>query len=202
MPNGSVLTVANPFVTADDDGRADGGRDPVPASVSPARDERQPFDLAGAYDEHAAVMFGFAVNALRDRGLAEDCVQETFLRAWRARERFDPARATLRTWLFAIERNVIIDVQRSLQRTPRIGPPDGLDELPADSVDPLERLRIAEALASLSDEHRDVVVAVHLDGATYAELAETTGVPAATLRTRAFYALRALRARLGRGDST
>ncbi len=68
------------------------------------------FDVAAAYDEHASAMLGFAVNALRDRTLAEDCVQETFLRAWRARARFEPRRGSLRTWLFAIERNVIVDV--------------------------------------------------------------------------------------------
>ncbi|MFI8566679.1 RNA polymerase sigma factor [Rhodococcus sp. NPDC078407] len=158
------------------------------------------FDVAAAYDEHASAMLGFAVNALRDRTLAEDCVQETFFRAWRARSRFEPNRGSLRTWLFAIERNVIIDVQRSLTRMPmpasdRI---EDIDREPAGvtrdtSPDVDERLRIIAALALLSPDHRQVVVAVHLAGTTYAELSESTGVAVRTLRTRAFYALRALR---------
>ncbi|OZC73135.1 RNA polymerase [Rhodococcus sp. 06-418-5] len=158
------------------------------------------FDVAAAYDEHASAMLGFAVNALRDRTLAEDCVQETFFRAWRARSRFEPSRGSLRTWLFAIERNVIVDVQRSLTRMPtpasdRIEDIDrgsgGVTRDTSPDVD--ERLRIIAALALLSPEHRQVVVAVHLGGSTYAELSESTGVAVRTLRTRTFYALRALR---------
>lgn len=151
------------------------------------------FDLAAEYDAHSRALFGFAINALRDRQLAEDCVQETFLRAWRARDRYDGDRATARTWLFAIERNVIVDVQRSQQRLPRTAPPEAVEHVPAESVDTLERLRMAEALAKLTPEHRGVIVAVHLDGQSYAELSAASGVPIATLRTRAFYALRALR---------
>ncbi|OZC97497.1 RNA polymerase [Rhodococcus sp. 06-235-1A] len=158
------------------------------------------FDVAVAYDEHASAMLGFAVNALRDRTLAEDCVQETFLRAWRARSRFEPGRGSLRTWLFAIERNVIVDVQRSLSRMP-ISASERIEDVDRQSVavsrdtspDVDERLRIIAALALLSPDHRQVVVAVHLAGTTYAELSESTGVAVRTLRTRAFYALRALR---------
>ncbi|MBY4129395.1 sigma-70 family RNA polymerase sigma factor [Rhodococcus fascians] len=158
------------------------------------------FDLAAAYDEHASAMLGFAMNALRDRTLAEDCVQETFLRAWRARSRFEPERGSLRTWLFAIERNVIVDVHRSLTRMP-ISATEQSDRNDRQSVaisrdtspDVDERLRIVAALALLSPDHRQVVVAVHLAGTTYAELSESTGVAVRTLRTRAFYALRALR---------
>jgi len=153
------------------------------------------FDLSEAYDAHGPALLGFAVNSLRDRGLAEDCVQETFLRAWRNRARYDAARATLRTWLFAIERNVIVDVHRSMSRMPRLADPAALDDL-AMSTDELERLRVAEAVARLSTPHREVIVAVHLRGDTYAELSERTGVPVPTLRTRAFYALRALREHL------
>ena len=57
------------------------------------------FDVRSAYAAHGHDLLGFAVNAVRDRGLAEECVQETFTRAWQARERFDPARGGERTWL-------------------------------------------------------------------------------------------------------
>lgn len=178
---------------------------PDPTGADPS------FDLASAFDDHGGALFGFAVNALRDHGLAEDCVQETFLRAWRARARFDAERASLRTWLFAIERNVIIDLQRSIQRMPRIIAADALDTNrvnttggstapPADEL--LDRLDTIEAIAKLSDEHRDVILAVHLRGMTYAEFSDVTGVPIPTLRSRAFYALRALRASLSDEESS
>ena len=161
-----------------------------PPAGSPGPD---PFDLTAAYDAHGSSLFGFAFNALRDRGLAEDCVQETFLRAWRARERYDGDRASTRTWLFAIARNVIVDVQRSIQRMPRLVTDERLAETPAPDTDPLERLRMLEALGTLSDEHRQAVVAIHLTGTSYAELSAASGIPVGTLRSRAFYGLRALR---------
>ncbi|WP_229745764.1 RNA polymerase sigma factor [Rhodococcoides trifolii] len=157
------------------------------------------FDLTRAYDAHASSMLGFAVNALRDRALAEECVQETFLRAWRARHTFDSAKGQLLTWLFAIERNVITDVLRSVARMPSItaGRYDDADAIEQDSTaQTVERLRVVEALAVLSPEHRQVVVAVHVIGSSYAELSASTGIPVSTLRTRAFYALRALRSHL------
>jgi RNA polymerase sigma-70 factor (ECF subfamily) len=76
------------------------------------------------------------------------------------------------------------------------GGADPLDDLPAVDDDPLERLRLIEGLSKISDEHREVVLAVHVDGLSYAELSKRTGIPVPTLRTRAFYGLRALRAHL------
>jgi RNA polymerase sigma-70 factor (ECF subfamily) len=180
-PVGSVITV---------DVRSD-GHPGVPPTA---------FDVTREYDAHGPALFGFAVNALRDRGLAEDCVQETFLRAWRARERFDSGRASARTWLFAIERNVIADLLRSLERMPRLTSDDTLDQTPAAHPDQLERLGMTEALAKLSDEHRQAVIAVHLTGRSYSEISTETGVPVSTIRTRVFYGLRALRDHLdGKG---
>jgi RNA polymerase sigma-70 factor (ECF subfamily) len=159
-------------------------------------DSSREFDTSRAFDEHGSVILGFAINALRDRPLAEDCVQETFLRAWRSRDRFDPSRATERTWLFAIARNVITDALRARARIPRVGSDALLEQHPSADRDPLERLRIVEGLARLTEPHREVIVAVHIDGRSYQELSAATGTPVATLRTRAFHALRALRGHL------
>jgi RNA polymerase sigma-70 factor (ECF subfamily) len=78
-------------------------------------DER---DVRAAYAAHAGELYGFALRSLGDGGLAEEAVQETFLRAWRAGERFDPELGSLRTWLFAILRNVVIDLGRSRAARP------------------------------------------------------------------------------------
>lgn len=173
--SGSVIELARPSASPPPEGSAPG------------------FDLAGEYDAHSRVLFAFAVNALHDRGAAEDCVQETFLRAWRARASFDPQRAAARTWLFAILRNVVIDLQRSIQRMPRVVEQDAAPEPAAPATEPLDRLQVLEGLAKLSEEHRSAVVAIHLSGESYTEVAARTGVPVATLRTRVYYALRALR---------
>jgi len=161
------------------------------------------FDVRSAFTEHGSALLGFAVNALRDRGLAEDCVQETFLRAWRSRASFDPARGSERTWLFTIQRHVVLDAVRARDRRPRPVDHDDLPEPVAPgATDPLGRLGMTEALARLSPEHREAVVAVHVTGLSYQEWSEVSGVPVATLRTRVFYALRALRSHLDEGTPT
>lgn len=126
-------------------------------------------------------------------------MQETFLRAWRARDSFDPAKGGERTWLFAIARNVIADALRARERLPRVsasGPPTGAGEPAAETPDPLTGLGLTEALARLPDEQREAIVAIHLTGYSYAEFSARCGVPVATLRTRVFYGLRAIRGHL------
>lgn len=154
------------------------------------------FSVSDAFDRHGNELLGFAVNALRDRPLAEDCVQEALVRAWNARERFDAERASERTWLFAILRNVVVDAMRARTRQPASAFADDHMDVAADVPDPLERLALVEGLSKLSAEHRAVIVAIHIDGLSYADFSAASGVPAATLRTRAFYALRALRGHL------
>lgn len=161
-----------------------------------SRDPVAEFDVRRAFEAHGGALLGYAVNALRDRPLAEDCVQETFLRAWRARDRFDARRATERTWLFSIARNVIVDAVRARARMPLIGDDAELENRASEAIDPLERLRMLEALSVLSEVHRTAVVAVHLHGRSYHELSDATGVPVSTWRTRTFHALRALRSHL------
>ena len=91
------------------------------------------------------------MRSLGDAGLAEEAVQETFLRAWRAGERFDPQIGSLRTWLFAILRNVVIDLGRA--RAARPGVAEGGIE---PSVEPLERgaARLAGRGGDAADRRR------------------------------------------------
>lgn len=158
------------------------------------------FDVHSAFAEHGAAIFAFARNAIGDRAAAEDCVQETFVRAWRSRAQYRAERASQRTWLFAIARNVVVDSHRARGRRPvpiedghleRAGPPVDVESPTVD------RLTVLAGLAQLNAEQRDVVVAVHLDGMTYQQLSDRSGVPVGTLRSRMFYALRALRDRIG-----
>lgn len=161
------------------------------------------FDVHQAYPEHARPIYGFALNSTRDSTIAEDCVQETFVRAWRARESYRSARGSQRTWLFAIARNVVVDAMRSSTRRP-VPVSDEQIEAGTESRSEdewiVDRVDVHRALAALNTEHREVIVAVQLDGMTYRQLAERTGVPPATLRTRMFYGLKALREELREED--
>jgi RNA polymerase sigma-70 factor, ECF subfamily len=146
-----------------------------------------------AYAAHAGELYGFALRSLNDPQLAEEAVQDTFLRAWRAGDRFDPELGSLRTWLFAILRNVVIDLGRA--RAARPVP----TEVPAADLghEPIEEMlviwQVEEALRRIGEAHRQVLVETYLRGRPYGELAAELGVPEGTIKSRVYYGLRALR---------
>lgn len=141
------------------------------------------------------------LRGLGDAGAAQDVVQETFLRAGRAADRFDPALASLRVWLFAIARNAMLDHARAARVRPwqheLVDPPQAEAAAPA-VEDHTERLVrswvVEEALRRISEEHRTAIVQTHLCERPYAEVAAELGVPVGTVRSRVFYGLKALRA--------
>jgi len=157
-----------------------------PGALSRERDVRE------AYAAHGGELYGFALRSLGDPGLAEEAVQETFLRAWRAGDRFDPQLGSLRTWLFAIVRNVVIDLGRARAARPRAAA-EGAEA----SHDPLEESLLAwqveEALRRIGAEHRRVLVETYFRGRPYAEVAADLGIPEGTVKSRVYYGLRALR---------
>src|SRR5919198_5089812 len=127
-------------------------------------------DVREAYAAHSGELYGFAVRSLNDHGLAEEAVQETFLRAWRAGRRFDPELGSLRTWLFAILRNVVIDLGRGRAARPAI--PVAEPQATA-ATEPLEQALLAwqveEALRRIGDAHREVIVETYYRGRSCAE---------------------------------
>lgn len=170
------------------------GRDAGPASAG-ITDES---DIRAAYNAHGAELYRFALRQLGDQGSAQDVVQETFLRAWRRADTYDPAMASLRVWLFSIARNVVIDEARRSAVRPwnvpvdpdpdRTGPVDpGVDEAVVD------QWLVEEALRRISPEHRAAIIAVYLQGRPQAEVAAENDIPIGTLRSRVFYGLKALR---------
>jgi RNA polymerase sigma-70 factor (ECF subfamily) len=162
----------------------------------PISDDADHFDVRSAFQDHGRALYVFAYNSTRDGGLAEDCVQETFVRAWRARDTYRSGRGSERTWLFAIARHVVIDQVRARQRRPTPVTDDHLQSSAttvSETGSADDRMVLYSGLAQLSSQHREVIVAVHLQGMTYLQLERHTGVPAATLRTRMFYGLKALK---------
>jgi len=145
-----------------------------------------------AYAAHASELFGFAVRSLGDAGLAEEAVQETFVRAWRAGDRFDPQIGSLRTWLFAILRNVVIDLGRARSSRPGIAE-GGVEPAVEPFEDALLSWQIEEAMRRIGDQHRQVLVETYYRGRPYAEVAAELGVPEGTVKSRVYYGLRALR---------
>ena len=147
-----------------------------------------------AYDAHGAELFRFCLARLGDRPSAEDAVQEVFVRAWRSGDRYDPAVASLRTWLYAIARNVVIDALRARAARP-VAAGSEVPDLAV--VDPNEALatrwRLRDAVATLSPEQQHAVVEIALRGRTSREVAAELGASDGTVRSRLFHGLRRLR---------
>jgi len=150
-------------------------------------------DVREAYAAHAGELYGFAVRSLADPGLAEEAVQETFLRAWRAGERFDPQIGSLRTWLFAILRNVVIDLGRARAARPVVAG-QAVEPPPVEPLDDaLLAWQVEEAMRRIGEQHRRVLVETYYRGRPYADVAKELGVPEGTVKSRVYYGLRALR---------
>ncbi|WP_433201313.1 sigma-70 family RNA polymerase sigma factor [Nocardia sp. CA-107356] len=147
-----------------------------------------------------ALLHWRAVRGLGDSGLAEQAVQETLLRAWRSCAMFDVRKGTVRTWLLAIQRNVMIDMARARAARPadtgweevgevgdvRFASPDFAEGL-------VDGLLVADLLAQLPESQRAAVVEVILRDRAYQEVADDFGIPVGTVKTRVHYALRSLR---------
>jgi RNA polymerase sigma-70 factor (ECF subfamily) len=150
------------------------------------------------YRDHAAALLAYAEWFTDDRPAAEDAVQETFLRAWRNLPRLQADERPLRPWLRQVLRHVLIDAVRAARARPVGLPDDTLMDREVDGgyEDMLDRGMLARALRQLSPAHRQVLVEIYYHDAPAERVAAELGVPAGTVRSRLYYALRALRRQL------
>lgn len=152
--------------------------------------------IRALYEQHARPLLGYALRLTGgDRQRAEDVVQETLLRAWRHPETLERTPDAVRPWLFTVARNIAVDAYRARRARPLEAGPDGLDVIAVDDeIDrALEAWQVTDALASLSADHRQVLVETYYRGRSVAEAAATLGIPPGTVKSRTYYALRALR---------
>jgi RNA polymerase sigma-70 factor, ECF subfamily len=161
---------------------------------TPARRASDEDLVRALYAEHAAALLRFTLRMTDgDRQRAEDIVQETLLRAWLHPEAI--AERPARPWLFAVARNLAVDAHRARKaRPPEVG--EGalnLVPVPDEADRVLESWAVADALAALRPDHRQVLLETYYRGRSVAEAAAVLGIPAGTVKSRAFYALRALR---------
>jgi RNA polymerase sigma-70 factor, ECF subfamily len=152
--------------------------------------------LRRLYARYERRLYGFGLRLLGDPGLAEELVQETWLRTWRSAGRFDPERGTVRAFLFTIARRVAVDLWRrpsSRAHFPEL-PDAAAVEARADEV--LLAVTVRDAMGALSPAHREVLELVYDEDLKLAEIAERLDVPVGTVKSRAYHALRSLRAAL------
>jgi len=151
------------------------------------------------YAEHGRALLAYTTRLLGgDRVGAEDVVQETLVRAWRHAEVLTNGRGSTRGWLLTVARNIVTDRVRARASRPR-------EVAEAPEQPPLERdhaeavvasVTVLEALDGLSADHRGVLDQLYLQDRSLAEAATALGIPAGTVKSRSYYALRALRERM------
>jgi RNA polymerase sigma factor (sigma-70 family) len=166
---------------------------------------RDPDAAAGFVRRFQARVYGLALTIVRDRAIAEDVAQETFVRAWKQAASYDARRGRVLTWLLAIARNLSIDVIR--RRSPEPLEPDvvaaRLELARTRSGDADEPVRLHEqelirnALAELPPEQRRAVVLAVYFGRTAGEISELDGVALGTVKWRIRQALIKLREEVG-----
>ena len=158
--------------------------------------------ISTLYDRYSRTVFGVGIKILGDRSLAEELVQEVFLKVWRSSGTFDSARGSFSTWLYRVTRSVALDLYR--KRARRVRPvPDGALHIATtrdSSAGPQEVVdeswlswRMSRALEMLDAPHREVIELAHFEGLTQREISERTGVPLGTVKTRTASAYKSLR---------
>lgn len=153
--------------------------------------------LQSLHDRHAAELWRFALRLTHDREQAADVVQEVLLRAWKDPQLAQRDDAAARAWLFTATRNLVIDRWRSAQSRHEVTAGDVPERSEADATARvLDRWLIAEALSTLSAEHRAVIGAAYFEGRTVADIAGWLGIPEGTVKSRLHYGLRMLKLRL------
>jgi RNA polymerase sigma-70 factor (ECF subfamily) len=155
--------------------------------------------LEAIYNRYGASCYRLARRILSDSHLAEDVVQQVFLTLWQG-SGYDPSRGALSTWLLGVTHHKAVDMVRreERRRAERLGPAQaeiaaagpGPDEIAWES---LRALQARAALRALSGEHREVLLLAYYGGFTQSEIAEMTGLPLGTVKSRTLHGMRKLR---------
>jgi RNA polymerase sigma-70 factor (ECF subfamily) len=135
------------------------------------------------YDSEAPQMLGVARRMLRRRDLAEEAVQESFVRIWRAAGTYDPARGGARTWIYAILRNCTVSILRDEVRFAREMPEDAEAQPDAALAALPERQALRHCLERLEPPRGTAIVLAYVHGLTHGELAGRLGVPLGTAKS-------------------
>lgn len=167
-----------------------------------ARDETA---LEELYDRYGGLLYTLALRIVGDHELAEEVMQDTFLRCWEGAEQYNPARGRVAGWLMGVARNRAIDLLRSRPHQARLRereplPPSGAPGEPGqpDSTElVLLRQTVSAALDGLSTVQRQAIELGYYGGLTQVEIAATLGEPLGTVKTRTRDGLERLRHLLG-----
>ena len=153
--------------------------------------------VAELYRRYAGRLYRSGIQLLGDAGLAEELVQDCFVRLWRTAGRFDLSRGTVAAYLFVMARSISADLRKRPSSRPLSPVEDTQLPTQPDVADRIvEILMVRDAMESLSPAHREVLMLVNKEGLTQTQIAERLDLPVGTVKTRLFHGLRALRSAL------
>lgn len=160
------------------------------------RDDRDERAFVEVFEHFAPRVKAFLMRSGADAATAEECVQEVMATVWQKAGMFDPSRASVATWIFTIARNRRIDVLRRQKRPEPEDLPWGPEAEP-DQEDRLglqqESEHLGEAIASLPAKQRELIEKAYFGELSHSEIAEATGLPLGTIKSRIRLALERLR---------
>lgn len=162
------------------------------------------------YGRYATPVYSLALHMLKQPPLAEEVTQDVFLNIWLKAVSFNAERGQPRSWIMSVTHHRVIDVVRSRRRTTSMTDPEGyetLERIPSGgaSVESqvqqnLDRERIMQALTTLPESQKEVILLAYFEGFSQSEMAERLGLPLGTIKTRVRLAMQKLRAVLQQDD--
>ena len=170
------------------------------ALVARVREHQDRAAFAALFNHFAPRVKSFLMKSGASESLAEECTQEVMATLWTKAHMFDPARASVSTWVFTIARNKKIDALRKQRRPEPEDLPWGPEAEP-DQADAMtlkqESEQLAGAIAALPEKQRDLIEQAYFGDLTHTEIAEATGLPLGTIKSRIRLALERLRREMG-----
>ena len=165
---------------------------------------RDPQALAELYERYGRLVYSLILRVVRDTGVAEDLVQETFLRVWNRAQGLDAEKGSVGAWLLAVARNRAIDYLRSTTGRARntlemeaTDHPALYNDMEKDLLRSDGARRVKAALEKLSANQRQVIELAYFEGLSQTEMADRMGQPLGTVKTWVRAALKTLRHELG-----
>jgi RNA polymerase sigma-70 factor (ECF subfamily) len=166
------------------------------AHVEAIRDRKDQVAFAELFGHFAPRVKAFLLKSGASPELAEECTQEVMTTLWRKAHMFDPAKASVSTWIFTVARNRKIDILRKERRPEPEDLPWGPEAEPEQEevmVIQQESRKLGEALADLPDKQKDLILKAYYGELSHSEIAEQTGLPLGTIKSRIRLALDRLR---------
>lgn len=154
-----------------------------------------PSIIGALYDAYGAALFNVALRIVHSRELAEQVLQDTFVKAWHKANSYEPVKGRLFTWLLSITKNTAIDATRTThyRHSPVTENLESLIQKPDEDVPNTDHWDVRQMVNQLDAKYSTLIDLIYFQGYTQVEIAEANGIPIGTIKTRLRHALMAIR---------